>query len=215
MSNILFLIVGVVITVVAFLSYRVFVKNKVRKEDSLELAMEVGGHKIYVFKALDRMPVFREMLLRMSYNQMGLGITVGDLVVGMKKIIEHLNKGNVAPPISIANHILLSAEQYGGYKSALQLGGTCVIIDDEPIDSYSEKHMDIKRKLLKDHEELRFFFIRLALLYLNSIQKERDISLTEASLKEERQKRDLLYLRLIGGDISQNLWSLTTDKFLG
>ena len=141
---------------------------------------------------------------------MGLGVTVGDIIACTEKVDEYLNEGDMAKAAFVNGHLRTSASNYMGAKVTIQLGGCGVIVDDEPIDKYSETHMDIKRNLVEKYEEVRYFFLSKAIEYL--MDQKLDLkNLSEKELLEDLTKImdvEKTFLSLIGSNISKDLWKV-------
>lgn len=188
--------------------------RKKRKDKNLVFWKRINGHDLYHYKDYATIPVHRTLMLRMAFNQMGLGLTVGDIIACSDKINEFIDKGESSKAAFINGHLKLSAESYMGAKVAIGLGGIGVLVDDEPQDEYSEHHADIKRKIIKESSEAQFFFINKALDFL--IQQKDDLTdlSKEVSYQQlvKRIKIEKQFLTLIGSDISKNLWTPLIQK---
>lgn len=183
---------------------------KKRKDPRLVFWKKINGHNLYYFRDYTDMSTNRLVLTRIVYNQMGLGLTIGDIIACSEKVDEYLNQSDIAKAAFVNGHLRTSASNYMGAKVSIQLGGCGVVVDDEPIESYSETHMEIKRNLVENYDEVRYFFLSKAIEYLMA-QKLDLKDLSERELLEDLQKImdvEKTFLSLIGSSISKNLWKV-------
>lgn len=188
-----------------------YIKNLFkRREDSLKYEMTVQGHKIYTFKSLAVTPEIREMMLRFNYNQIGLGIRPADLRSYhnlMRELLEKQDFVNMSVLHDAFGHYIT---MYGSERVLVELAGTIIIIDDEPLKEPTERHNKIKRDLVKDNKELRAFFLNTAMRQLQELGTEINISeAVSKMMSPQRLRKEKYFLALLGTDLTKDLWSLT------
>ena len=172
----------------------------------LELGMEVRGHKLYTFKSLDVTPKIREMMLRLTYHQMGLGIRNKDLDAWTVLMEERLNEGDLVNAASLVTAMKDYRKAYASEKLCYEMAGSVIIVDNEPLPEPTEKYNEIKKELLKD-KKVRAFFLNTALRLLQDLGSKLDISQTKAyMMTPERLLREETFLSLIKSNIRMGLW---------
>lgn len=181
-----------------------------KSKDVLNLELEIDGHKLYSFKSLDLTPKIREMMLRLSYHQMGLGIRHSDLMAYCEISEERFNAGDHINVGTLLKGLKDYLKSYASEKLCYALAGSVIIVDDEPIDKPTEKYNKIKQDLLK-HKEVQAFFLNTAMRLLEDLGAKLNISDTKAYIMSvERMMREEHFLSLVKSGVRRDLWLHST-----
>lgn len=182
--------------------------NSKPKDPKLKLEFEHKGHKFYSWKNFDDMPLFREMLIRLQYSKMELGIHSSDTDKFCQLLREQIENGNYSDAIALTTYYHSMTKDFINEKLTIELGGFAFLIDDEPLDDVSETHQQLKRELVLESEKLQFFFITKALTLLQQLSNGLDILQLRDYLKNPmRSKREKLFLKLIQSNTTKDLWT--------
>jgi hypothetical protein len=182
--------------------------NSKHKDPKLKLEFEFKGHKFYSWKNFDDMPLFREMLIRLQYSKMELGLHPSDTNKFCEMLRKLIEDGNYSDAIALTTYYHSMTKDFINEKLTIELGGFAYLIDDEPLDDVSETHQELKRKLVLENEKLQFFFITKALTLLQKLSKDLDIlQVKEYLTNPMRVKREQLFLKLIQSNITNGLWT--------
>lgn len=165
------------------------------------------GHKFYSWESFDLMPEFREMFVRMQYHKMGLNIGEADMNAFCETLL-NFNANDKRDDITyLVKFFMDHIKEYTNEKMLLELAGYVILIDNEDPMKIDTGLMELKRKLLDESQELRFFFVNTALRLLQNLAKELDISRVKGYLDTStRREREKTFYRLISSSITTNLW---------
>jgi len=183
-----------------------FFKKNVNNSN-LNLIHTYKGHNFYTWISFDLMPEFREMFVRMHYHKMGLNIGMSDMEAFCDTIL-NFNANDKRDDITyLIKFFLDHIKEYTNEKMLLELAGYVILIDDEDPMKIDIKSMNLKKQLLSESQDLRFFFVNTALKLLQNLAKELDISKVKGYLDTSmRQEREKTFYRLISSSITTNLW---------
>lgn len=187
-----------------------FTKPREEADFRIELAMVVDGHRLYRYVTVDDMPVLRENVVRIGYAKMELGVKTSDLRVYLSMVREAVNENRISDIATMTDFLDMHLEDYGSERIALEIGGYGVLVDDEPHDEITDKHIAIKEKLVR-HQAVRDFFlsenVRLVTALVPSIEGS---LLMESLTNPGRMQREIQFLKLISQDAFKGLWTTVT-----
>lgn len=177
-------------------------KNRAKREDYLEEIGTFQGHRIYQFKAIDLTTTQRYMsyvaiLKTLQSEQCRVAVANAfDLILEQVQIVNDITELRTQIPqlIGHARHFI-SYELYE--KELFDMVNCMILIDDEPIDTFSDTHTSIKVELYDRSPEMKAFFLSYAIRFLaSSRHTARDLSV-ESYLKEDYQRSKSIFLSMI------------------
>lgn len=148
---------------------RLFTK---KERKGLRYLETIEGHRLYTFEGemIHESPVRRHLqylAVITNYDKLKLDHDSRQIIYeNMKKGI---NDGNIA---EISANITLMETLDSVTLINDQIFQVCncyILLDDEPINDFSLKHTEIKKKLYDNSDVARFFFINFAIQYLKDI----------------------------------------------
>lgn len=186
-------------------------KDRSKKDNRLELAMEVDGHRLYKYRSLNHIPVMRETVVRIGYAKMELGVRPTDMQAFVSLQKTALNDGNITEAAQLLGFFETQIGNFASERIALEIGGYAALVDDEPHDEITEQHNALKKELLEKHPAVRLFFLSessgvVAALNTSITASEMMAQLTDPT----RRKREELFLRLIRMPLFAELWTVLT-----
>lgn len=177
-------------------------KNRAKREDYLEEIGTFEGHRFYRFKAIDLTTTQRYMsyvaiLKTLQSEQCRVAVANAfDLILEQVQLVNDITELRTQIPqlIGHARHFI-SYELYE--KELFDMVNCMVLIDDEPIDTFSDTHTSIKVELYDRSPEMKAFFLSYAIRFLaSSRHTARDLNV-ESYLKEDYQRSKSIFLSMI------------------
>lgn len=205
--------------------FRFFKKKKIR-EEKLDYWKTIDGHKIYSFKNLDVIPAFRVLAIKVSLEKLGLGIRPSDSVLFTERLKTKLaelvsyedaeDKNRMALSlIELAGHYEYFLKDFLSTRIMLSTGGMGIVIDDEPVDEFSEKYNKIKEDLLEKHSEVQSFFLSSTMKLIKELREDMSDLRIENYLTPENRFREKLFYSAIQQPFYRELWSESMLKLSG
>lgn len=172
--------------------------------------MRVDGHTLYKYKSIGHVPLIRENVVRIGYAKMELGLRPEDLKVYTDMVTDAGNEGSMARILQLTGFLQMQLENFASERIALEVGGYMVLADDEPHDEITDRHNEIKAKLLQ-YPAVRDFFLSESVGLMLSLNDSINPSLMLGSLKDPtRRKKEEMFLSLMGLDMFKGLWTPLT-----
>ncbi|MGV6816096.1 MAG: hypothetical protein ACWA44_02360 [Thiotrichales bacterium] len=137
---------------------------------------KIGGHRLYYWPNIEFMFGWRLASLNLSYDRLGLGLTDSTLQTFLDKLEELYNEGNHSQVGMLIGWMQEYKNGWGQYDALLHLASNGVLVDGEPAGEFSKEHATIKEDLLREHEDVRAFFLNTAGHYLRSLNPESNVS---------------------------------------
>ena len=185
--------------------------DRAKKDARIELAMEVGGHRLYRYRAINHLSLLRETVVRVGYAKMECGVRPEDSLAYCKLQREALDQGNFTEAAQLLGFYQRQLEFFGSERAALEIGGYAVLVDDEPHDETTEDHNALKAELCERYASVRLFFLSESVGYTAAL----NASITASTLMEQltdptRQQREREFLRAIRQPLCAGLWTVLT-----
>lgn len=137
---------------------------------------KVDGRRLYYWPSIDYMFAWRLAAINLAYDKLGFGMTNEGFDTWLGKVEEQFNAGNFAAIGGLISFVKEYKKQWGQYDTLIHIAGCGIIVDGEPVHEFSNKHNAIKERLLRDHPEVRAFFLNTSANYLLSFDPESNIS---------------------------------------
>lgn len=190
------------------MGYDLVPRKQLNRIDGLKFEMEYKGHKIYSFQDLDHTPKVREMMMRITFHKMELGIKDSDFEVWMKLLKERFNEGDHVEVGALIANMTSYRNSFNKDRLVLGLGGYSLVIDDEPLIP-NQKYNAIKKEMVKDIK-MSAFFLTMGLNQLEALGMKLSSSLKEEYLiqTKDRLNRETLFLKALKLKETDNLWDL-------
>jgi hypothetical protein len=124
----------------------------------MELIYDNGKHRFYTYKNPIQLPYKRteSALLFSRYAQ--LCVTPERLNEYIKAILQANNKGDKSMVGVLANHLLITDENFGERQSLLNLATVYTVLEGEPADKFVSSWQDKKKEIWATDEDCRDFF---------------------------------------------------------
>lgn len=191
-------------------------KRKDTEGSGLSYWGKINGHRLYYWPNIEFMFAWRLAAINLAYDRLGFGMSEEAFSTWLGRIEKEFNAGNYAQVGALITFVKEYRSQWGQYDILMHIAGCGIIVDGEPVDKFSRKHNEIKEKLLRDHQEVRAFFLNTSANYLKSLDPESNISEIKSywnSPQGQRMASTLWQITQIPR--FQNLWSSITDSSSG
>jgi len=131
---------------------------------------EIAGHTWYVIDP-KYLPVTRMKAYVISLQEIDWGMTGEDLGAAIELCIEKVNSMDISKVGAILEMMKSYRENYIQPKVLWTLANNFILVDDEPLTEFSDKHTEMKGKLCELHESVSDFFFTQAMSLVISSAK--------------------------------------------
>ncbi|CAH1002696.1 hypothetical protein LEM8419_03568 [Neolewinella maritima] len=181
------------------------------KDASLELAMEVDGHRLYKYRSINHLPLLRETVVRVGYVKMECGVRPEDSLTFCKMQSDAFNAGNVTEATQLLGFYQRQVQEFGSQRAALEIGGYAVLVDDEQHHETTQDYNELKARLCEKYSTVRLFFLSESVGYVTALNSSIEASLLMGQLTDPtRQQREREFLRSIRQPLCDGLWTVLT-----
>ena len=194
-----------------------FIKNLFKKkevvpeynrdeDERLDFLGEFDGHKLYKYKSVDHMSVFRRLVLQKSHFESTLQITGKDREVYNRLMTQAFDDGKINDAVRLHGYWSNQCSAYSSERVLLHIGNAGILVDDEPHDGIPTKHLLVKEDLLTRYPECRVFFLNFAIAALPSLM-DSPPTLSSADLSRDlmRMEIELSWMNSIGEEMYRNI----------
>jgi hypothetical protein len=146
---------------------RIFKKKDTR--DGLDFVFEHAGHTFYTFPRIEVAAAQRYLAYIRLVREHELGVSRSDLRAFIEMMKQAANKGDIARQGALLHSLEAYTELYTDNKRVFEVANCFLLVDDEPVDKFSDKHSLLKKQLFDTSEAVRFFFIKTAVSYIEKV----------------------------------------------
>lgn len=173
-------------------------KNKPVKRDGLVYLFSYGNHHFYTFERIEVTVARRYLAYTRLVRMHELGVSREDLKAFTELIRAANNKGDRSTVGAACEALEAFTDLYTDNKRTFEIANCFVLIDDEPVERFSEAHTFLKHQLFEGSAEVRFFFVKSALEYLRKISElPPDLKLEDYLNSKEVRLTEKVFSRLI------------------
>ena len=148
---------------------RDFFKRRKHERDGLDFVFEHAGHSFFTFPRIEVAAAKRYLAYIRLVREHELGVSRSDLRAFIEMMKEAANRNDVARQGALLHSLEAFVELYTDNKRIFEVANCFLLVDDEPIKEFSDKHSKIKYDLFNSSESVRFFFIKTALSYIEKV----------------------------------------------
>jgi hypothetical protein len=176
---------------------------------------KIAGHRLYYWPHIDHMFAWRLAAINLAYDRLGFGMSNEGFDAWLIALEREFNAGNMAAIGGLITGIKEYKSKWGQYDTLMHIAGCGILVDGEPVGEFSERHNKIKEKLLREHPQVRAFFLNTSANYLRHFDPESHISEIKAYWESVQGQRMALFLsRITQIPRFENLWnSITVNSY--
>ena len=174
--------------------------GKPKSRPGLKYLFTQAGHDFYTFDKIEIASARRYLAFIRLTREHELGVSREDLETFLDLTIQANNQGNTSRVGALCHTLKAYTDLYTDNRRIFEVANCFVLVDDEPINDFSDSHSILKKAMFDASESVRFFFIKTSISYIKSITE----------LPEDFKIED--YLKSQNVELTEQAWYKLTSR---